>query len=125
MGIVLDVKADDWEKEILKSDILTIVDFWHDRCPWCLQLNPIINEVSEEYKEKVKFAKLNVLENPANREIATHHGIMSTPTLMFFCEGRPVSHTLGFMPKENLIKLIEDMLQKHKECIKQSTKLQI
>jgi len=123
MGTVLDMKADDWEQEILESDILTIVDFWHDRCPWCLQLNPIINEVSEEYKEKVKFVKLNVLENPANREIAIHHGIMSTPTLMFFCEGRPVSQTLGFMPKENLRKLIEDMLQKHKECIKQSTKL--
>ena len=125
MGTVLDVNAVNWEQEVLKSDILTVVDFWHDRCPWCLQLNPIINEVSEEYREKVKFVKLNVLENAANRDIAIHHGIMSTPTLMFFCEGRPVGQTLGFMPKENLKKLIEDMLQKHKECIKQSTKLQI
>jgi thioredoxin 1 len=124
MGTVLDLNADNWEQEILKSDILTVVDFWHDRCPWCRQLNPIFNEVSEEYKGKVKFVKLNVLEAPANRQIAIHHGIMSTPTLMFFCEGRPVSQALGSMPKEHLEKLVDDMLQKHRECIKRSTKLE-
>jgi thioredoxin 1 len=124
MGTVLEVNADNWEQEVLKSDILTIVDFWHDRCPWCLQLNPVYDEVSEEYKGKVKFVKLNVLETPANREIAMHHGIMSTPTLTFFCEGRPVSQTLGFMPKEHLKKLVDNVLQKHRECIEHSTKLQ-
>jgi len=124
MGTVLDVNASSWEQEVLKSDILTVVDFWHDRCPWCLQLNPIFNEVSEEYKEKVKFVKLNVLETPANRKIAIHHGIMSTPTLMFFCEGRPVGQALGSMPKEHLKKLIDDMLKKHRECLKRSTKLE-
>lgn len=124
MGTVLDVNANNWEQEVLKSDILTVVDFWHDRCPWCLQFNPIFNEVSEEYKEKVKFVKLNVLETPANRKIAIHHGIMSTPTLMFFCEGRPVGQALGSMPKEHLKKLVDDMLKKHRECLKRSTKLQ-
>lgn len=124
MGTVLDVNAGNWEQEVLKSDMLAVVDFWHERCPWCLQLNPIFNEVSDEYKEKVKFVKLNILETPANREIAIHLGIMSTPTLMFFCEGRPVGQALGLTPKEHLKKLINDMLQKHRECIKQSTKLE-
>ena len=123
MGTALDVNASNWKQEVLKSDVLTVVDFWHDRCPWCLKLNPIFNEVSGEYKEKVKFVKLNVLGSPANREIAVHHGVMSTPTLMFFCEGRPVGQALGAMLKENLKKLIDDMLQKHRECIERSTKL--
>jgi thioredoxin len=123
MGTVLDVNAGHWEQEVLKSEILTVVDFWHDRCPWCLRLNPIFNEVSEEYKGKIRFVKLNVLETQTNREIAIRHGIMSTPTLMFFCEGRPVGQALGFMPKEQLKKLIDDMLQKHRECIDQSTEL--
>jgi len=123
MGTVLDAKGGDWEQEVLKSEILTVVDFWHDRCPWCLRLNPIFNEVSEEYKSRIKFVKLNVLETQTNREIAIRHGIMSTPTLMFFCEGRPVGQALGFMPKEQLKKLIDDMLQKHRECIDQSTEL--
>jgi thioredoxin len=125
MGTVLDVDAGDWRQEVLNSNILTVVDFWHDRCPWCLRLNPIFNEVSEEYKGKIKFVKLNVLETQTNREIAIRHGIMSTPTLMFFCEGRPVGQALGFMPKEQLKKLIDDMLQKHRECIDQSTELKI
>ena len=123
MGTALDVNASNWKQEVLKSDILTVVDFWHDRCPWCLRLNPIFNEVSEEYKGRIKFVKLNVLETQTNREIAIRHGIMSTPTLMFFCEGRPVGQTLGFMPKEQLKKLIDDTLQKHRECINQSTEL--
>lgn len=123
METVLDVDAGGWRQEVLNSNILTVVDFWHDRCPWCLRLNPIFNEVSEEYKGRIKFVKLNVLETQTNREIAIRHGIMSTPTLMFFCEGRPVGQTLGFMPKEQLKKLIDDMLQKHRECIDQSTEL--
>ena len=123
MGNVLEVNASNWEQEVLKSDVLTVVDFWHHRCPWCLRLNPIFDEVAGEYKGKIKFVKLNVLEAPVNREIAIRHGIMSTPTLTFFCEGRPVGQALGSMSKENLKKLIDDMLQKHRECINQSTEL--
>jgi len=123
MGSVLDVNTSNWDKEVLKSDILTVVDFWHNRCPWCLRLNPIFNEVAEEYKGKIKFVKLNILESPANREIAIRHGIMSTPTLVFFCERRPVSQALGFMLKEHLKKLLDDMLGKHRECVKQSSQL--
>jgi len=123
MGAVLDVNAGDWEQKVLKSDILSFVDFWHDRCPWCLRLNPIFNEVAEEYEDKIRFVKVNVLETAANRELAVGHGIMSTPTLMFFCEGRPVGQALGFVPKEDLTKLLDDMLEKHRECMKQSTEL--
>lgn len=123
MGRVSEVNASNWEQEVLRSEVLTVVDFWHNRCPWCLRLNPVFDEVAEEYKGKIKFVKLNVLENPSNREIAIHHGIMSTPTLMFFCEGRPVGQTLGFMPKEHLKETLDDMLKKHMKCIKQSTKL--
>lgn len=123
MESVLEADASNWEQEVLQSDMLTIVDFWHHRCPWCIKLNPIFNEVAEEYKDKIKFVKLNVLENPNNQQVAIQHGIMSTPTLMFFCEGRPVGQALGFMPKKHLKKLIDDMLEKHRECINQSTEL--
>ena len=123
MESVLEANASNWDQEVLQSDTLTVVDFWHHHCPWCIKLNPIFNEVAEEYKGKIKFVKLNVLENPNNQQMAIRHGIMSTPTLMFFCEGRPVGQVLGFMPKEHLKKLIDDMLEKHRECMKQSTEL--
>ena len=123
MASVKEVNASNWEQEVLNSDILTIVDFWHNRCPWCIRLNPIFNEVADEYKDKIKFVKLNVLENPSNREIAIHHGVMSTPTLLFFCEGRPVGQAVGFMLKERLKKILDDMFERHRDCIKQSTEL--
>ena len=64
MGSVLEVNAGSWEQEVLQSDVLTVVDFWHSQCPWCIRLEPIYNETAEEYKGKVKFAKLNILKNP-------------------------------------------------------------
>jgi thioredoxin 1 len=123
MGSVLEVDANVWEHEVLQSNVLTLVDFWHERCPWCLRLNPILDEVAEEYKGRVKFVRLNVLKNQNNREIAVRHGIMSTPTLMFFCKGRPVEQVMGFMPKERLRKILDDMLERHRDCVRQSTEL--
>ncbi len=123
MRSILEANAGNWGQEVIQSNMLTIVDFWHNRCPWCLKLNPIFDGVAQEYKGKIKFVKLNVLENPSNREIAIHHGIMSTPTLMFFCQGRPLGQTLGFMPKERLKKMLDDMLERHADCIEQSTEL--
>ena len=123
MSEVLDVSAGDWEKEILKSDTLVLVDFWHERCPWCKRLEPIYKEVAKEYEDKVKFAKLNVLESQENRDIAVKYGIMGTPTLVFFCEGRPIEVVAGFQPKERLKQLVDDMIDKHRECIEKSTEL--
>ncbi len=57
MESVLEVNASNWEQEVLQSDILTVVDFWHDRCPWCIKLNPVYDEVAEEYGDKTKFVK--------------------------------------------------------------------
>ena len=123
MRSVLEANADNWEREVLKSDLLMVVDFWHDRCPWCIRLNPILDEVANEYDGQIKFAKFNILESSDNKEIAIHYGIMSTPTLKFFCEGRPIEEIVGFMPKERLMRMLGDILERHRECIKQSTEI--
>jgi len=123
MGTVLDLDSANWEKEVLQSKVLTAVDFWHERCPWCLRLNPVIEQVAGEYKGRIKFAKLNVLASPENRRIAIDHGVMGTPTLIFFCAGRSVGQTVGFVPKERLKSVLDEMLQNHKTCAKQSTPL--
>lgn len=124
MSVVSDVNADDWEKEILDSDTLTVVDFWHERCPWCKRLDPVYSELAEEYKDKVKFAKLNVLQSHENQHVAVKYGVMGTPTLLFFCDGRPIETVVGFQPKESLKQTLDDVIDKHRECIERSTELE-
>jgi thioredoxin 1 len=119
----IEVNSANWNEEISKSEILTLVYFWHDACTWCLRLNPIFNEITEEYKGRMKFAKLNVLANEPNREIASNYGVMSTPTFVFFCHSKPVGLTVGFMQKDQLEKVLEDMLQRYAKCLVQSTDL--
>lgn len=123
MSSVLEVRGEDWEKEVLKHDTLVVVDFWHEQCVWCVRLDPVYAEASMEYGKRVRFAKLNVFESDTNRQIAINYGIMSTPTLVFFCEGRPIGAAMGFQTKDQLKKLVDDMIQKHPQCVKQSTKI--
>jgi len=127
MENVLEVNADNWDKEILESEELIVVDFWHERCIWCKRLEPIYDEVAEEYKGQMKFTKLNVLKDSENQQVSVRYGVMGTPTLLFFC-GRslePVERAVGFQPKDRLKQLIEKVINQHKDCVKKSSKLKI
>ncbi len=121
MSNTVDANAGNWNAEVLKSGTLTVVYFWHDRCQWCERLNPIFNQVREEYAGRIKFVKLNVLENPGNQELASEQGVMGTPTLMFFCQGKSLGQTVSFMAKEELEEVLRDMLDKYKRCLTQSS----
>jgi len=123
MSYVSEVDAGNWEQEVSKSDTLTVVYFWHEQCPYCLRLSPIIEELAEKYEGKIKFVKLNVLVDEFNRETAENFGVMSTPTLMFTCSGRPVGQIVGLLPEEVLAKSFDDMLGRYKQCLRQSTEL--
>jgi thioredoxin 1 len=120
---ITDVNANNWDIEVLQHKTLVIVDFWHPRCLWCLQLNTIYEAVSKKYEGSAKFAKLDVLASPENREIAIKYGIMGTPSLVFFCTGRPIETVTGLQTEEGLKQLVEDMLSKYPECIEKSTVL--
>jgi len=121
----LEVNSDIWEGEVLKSKGLVIVDFWHEQCPWCMRLAPVFSEVAGEYGGRAKFASLNVFASHENQHIALHLGLMSTPTLVFFCQGKPVVTAIGFQTKDRIKQLIEDALKNYEECAKKSTELNI
>lgn len=120
---VINVNSHNWDEEVIRSNVLTVVYFWHERCPWCREMEPIFNKVAEEYKGRVKFAKLNVLGSMENRELAISLGVMGTPTLIFFCSGRVVSQIVGFMTEEELRETVEDMLTRYSVCIAKSSDL--
>jgi thiol-disulfide isomerase/thioredoxin len=97
--VLFDVDASNWDKEVMASDMLVVVEFWREGCLWCKRLDPIFEKVSEKYVDKVKFVKFNAMENDANQAIAAKYGIMSTPTLLFICEGYPLLHLWAFKRK--------------------------
>ena len=98
---------DNWEKEVLNSDIPVLVDFW---APWCgpsRMVAPIVSEIAEEYAGKLKVGKLNTDEEPG---IAVKYGIMSIPTLMIFKNGSVADQIIGAVPKEYFVQKIEQII---------------
>jgi thioredoxin 1 len=92
-----------FEKEVLKSEMPVLVDFWAPWCGPCQMVSPLIEELAKEVEGKVKVGKLNVDENP---QVATKYGIMSIPTVIFFKEGQEVTRQIGLESRENYLKLI-------------------
>jgi thioredoxin 1 len=117
--------AANWQEEVLETKKLVVVMFWHQQCPYCRVLEPIFAELSEEYEGKLRFARFNVLESPENEALAAKYGVMGTPTLMFFCQGRPVQDFVGALTKDYVQQGIEFALKKHQECAQRSTPLRL
>ncbi|MFA6992120.1 MAG: thioredoxin [Candidatus Gracilibacteria bacterium] len=91
---------ENFEKEVIKSDIPVLVDFYADWCGPCKMMAPIIDEIAEETKGKWKVGKLNVDEAV---NVAGKYGIQSIPTLMFFKDGKVIDMLLGFRPKDTIM----------------------
>tara|TARA_Y100001001_G_C7937515_1_gene284342 strand:- start:119 stop:436 length:318 start_codon:yes stop_codon:yes gene_type:complete len=99
------VKDDTFENEVLKSDTPVVVDFWAEWCGPCKAMSPIIDELSEEMKDKVKVAKINIDENP---NAPTKYGVRGIPTFMIFKDGEVTGTKVGGMSKDDLKKWVED-----------------
>jgi len=96
-----------FEKEVLKSKIPVLVDFWAEWCMPCKMIAPILDEVVKKFHGKLKIAKLNIDEG---QDTATKYAVMSIPTLMFFKNGAVSDQVVGALSKEQLIKKIQDNL---------------
>ncbi len=96
-----------FEQEVLRGPTPVIVDFWAPWCGPCLMIAPIIDALAAEYRDRVKFVKVNVDENPGP---ANRYSVMSIPTLGVFKDGALVGRIVGYMTKADLKQQLESTL---------------
>lgn len=104
MEIVL--TEQNFEQEVIKSDLPVLVDFWAPWCGPCRMMAPIVDELAEELKDKVKVGKLNVDESS---ELAQRYSIMSIPTFLIFKDGKVAEQLVGGMTKD----VLKEKLMQH------------
>lgn len=92
-----------FEAEALRSEQPVLVDFFATWCPPCRKLAPIVEEIAEDYAGRVKVAKLNIDEA---RSVAIKYGVSSIPTLILFKNGEPTHRIVGYVPKQDVEKLL-------------------
>lgn len=97
---------DNFESEVLKSNIPVLVDFYAEWCGPCQMLGPVIEELAGEYEGKVKIGKLDVDDSP---KTAQEYGVMSIPMLIIIKDGKVIDKAMGFKSKEALKEVLDNL----------------
>lgn len=101
---VVEITKDNFESEVLKSDVPVLVDFWAEWCGPCKMLGPVLDEIAHDKGASVKICKVNIDEQS---EIATQFGIQSIPALFYFKGGQLAHKSVGVTPKSQIIQRLE------------------
>ena len=96
----LKITAANFENEVLRSDKPVLLDFYADWCGPCKMLSPVLSEIADEYADVIRVAKVNVDDEP---ELAMKFKVSSIPMLVLFKDGRIVSTSVGYRPKDEIL----------------------
>lgn len=107
MSNAVDIDDSNFEKEVLNSETVTVVDFWAPWCGPCRKMGPLLDEIAEEFKDKIKVVKINTDEN---LKTATEYQISSLPSIFIFKNGEAKETLVGLMPKTAIVSNIQKYL---------------
>ncbi|MFC2060975.1 thioredoxin [Elusimicrobiota bacterium] len=99
----IEINDENFNEEVLGSDLTVLVDFWAEWCMPCKMLEPVVNEIAEEYEGRLKVCSLNV---DVARKTASEYKVMSIPTLAVFKDGQLVDNVVGALPKNAIVEII-------------------
>lgn len=101
------ITKENFEKEVMQSDIPVLLDFWATWCGPCQRLAPIVAEIAEEYEGKLKVGKIDVDEQ---RDLAIDFRVSSIPYVVVIKDGKVVNTAMGYAPKESVVALLKDLI---------------
>jgi thioredoxin 1 len=96
---IVKITKENFQKEVLESNLPVVVDFFADWCGPCKMVAPLVEDLAKKYEGKIKVCKANVDEVP---EIASEHSVLSIPTLIFFKNKEKIDEVTGAISKEEL-----------------------
>jgi len=94
-----EVTDNNFQDEVLKSNVPVLVDFWAEWCGPCKMIAPVVDELAKKYEGKLRIGKMDV---DANSVVVEQFGIQGIPTLILFKGGQPVAQVVGFQTKDRL-----------------------
>jgi thioredoxin 1 len=107
MADLLHVTDENFDAEIMKSEVPAMVDFWAEWCGPCKMVGPVVEELAAQYQGKVKIAKMDV---DKNRQTPAKFGIRNIPTLIFFKGGQVAQTIVGAQPKSHIEQELKRLL---------------
>ena len=104
---LIEFTDDNFDTEVLKSDLPVLVDFWAEWCGPCKMITPIIEEISSDYAGKIKVGKVNV---DFNNQVAMQYGIRGIPALLIFKDGAVANQIVGAVPKNDITQILDEVI---------------
>ncbi|MCH5209102.1 MAG: thioredoxin [Oscillospiraceae bacterium] len=101
------VDTDNFDKEVLKSEGIVLADFYSDSCGPCRKVSPVLNELEEKYKSKIKLAKIDV---NCDAKLARKYVVRAVPTIVFFKNGTESTRIIGAADKSDYSSVIEKLI---------------